>query len=119
MHFLQKTQTIQQSLSACEVRRVLFLIHRSRDVYKRQLIQSTHRLHANVVIGMGEQHIAVLIGAGNGRSFTIEGQEMCIRDRGYSDLKDPSVSGFFRFLAKVGDNGMKMQIVKSGFGGKL
>ena len=33
-----------------------------------------HRLHANVVIGMGEQHIAVLIGAGNGRSFTIEGQ---------------------------------------------
>lgn len=25
---------------------------------------------------------------------------------------------FFRFLAKVGDNGMKMQIVKIGFGGK-
>ena len=38
---------------------------------------------------------------------------------GYSDLKDPSVSGFFRFLARVGDNGMKMQIVKIGFGGKL
>ena len=38
---------------------------------------------------------------------------------GYTDLKDPSVSGFFRFLAKVGDNGMKMQIVKIGFGGKL
>ena len=37
---------------------------------------------------------------------------------GYSDLKDPSVSGFFRFLAKVGDNGMKMQIVKIGFGGR-
>ncbi len=37
---------------------------------------------------------------------------------GYSDLKDPSVSGFFRFLAKVGDNGMKMQIVKIRFGGK-
>ena len=35
---------------------------------------------------------------------------------GYSDLKDPSVSGFFRFLAKVGDNEMKMQIVKIGFG---
>ena len=30
-----------------------------------------------------------------------------------------SVSGFFRFLAKVGDNGMKMQIVKIGFGDKL
>ena len=26
------------------------------------------------------------------------------------------LSGFFRFLAKVGDNGMKMQIVKIGFG---
>ena len=37
---------------------------------------------------------------------------------GYNDLKDPSVSGFFRFLARVGDNGMKMQIVKIGFGGK-
>ena len=35
---------------------------------------------------------------------------------GYNDLKDPSVSGFFRFLVKVGDNGMKMQIVKIGFG---
>lgn len=31
---------------------------------------------------------------------------------GYNDLKDPSVSGFFRFLAKVGDGYMKMQIVK-------
>ena len=37
---------------------------------------------------------------------------------GYNDLKDPSVSGFFRFLAKVGVNGMKMQIVKIGFGGR-
>jgi len=36
---------------------------------------------------------------------------------GYSDLKDPSVSGFFRFLAKVGDGMMKMQIVKIGWGG--
>ena len=35
---------------------------------------------------------------------------------GYNDLRDPSVSGFFRFLAKVGDHGMKMQIVKIGFG---
>ena len=34
---------------------------------------------------------------------------------GYTDLKDPSVSGFFRFLAKVGDGMMKMQIVKIGF----
>ena len=37
---------------------------------------------------------------------------------GYNDLKDPSVSGFFRFLARVGDNGMKMQIVKIKFGGR-
>ncbi len=37
---------------------------------------------------------------------------------GYTDLKDPSVSGFFRFLARVGDGMMKMQIVKIRFGGK-
>ena len=34
---------------------------------------------------------------------------------GYNDLKDPSVSRFFRFLAKVGDGIMKMQIVKAAF----
>jgi len=34
---------------------------------------------------------------------------------GYNDLKDPSVSGFFRFLAKLGDNVMKMQIVRIDF----
>ena len=37
---------------------------------------------------------------------------------GYNDLRDPSVSGFFRFLARVGDGMMKMQIVKFRFGGK-
>lgn len=37
---------------------------------------------------------------------------------GYNDLRDPSVSGFFRFLAKVGNGMMKMQIVKIGFGGR-
>ena len=36
----------------------------------------------------------------------------------YNDLKDPSVSGFFRFLAQVGDGMMNMQIIKIGFGGK-
>lgn len=30
---------------------------------------------------------------------------------GYHDLKDPSISHFFRFLAKIGDRYMKMQIV--------
>ena len=34
---------------------------------------------------------------------------------GYNDLKDSSVSGFFRLLAKVGDGVMKMQIVKINF----
>ena len=34
---------------------------------------------------------------------------------GYNDLKDPSVSGFFRFLAKVSDGCMKMQIVQIEF----
>ena len=37
---------------------------------------------------------------------------------GYNDLKDPSVSGFFRLLARVGAGMMNMQIVKIGFGGK-
>lgn len=31
---------------------------------------------------------------------------------GYNDLKDPSVSGFFRLLARIGDGMMKMQIVR-------
>lgn len=35
---------------------------------------------------------------------------------GYNDLKDPSFSGFFRFLSRVGDNSMNMQIIKIGFG---
>lgn len=34
---------------------------------------------------------------------------------GYNNLKDPSVSSFSRFLAKVGDKVMKMQIVKITF----
>ena len=37
---------------------------------------------------------------------------------GYNNLRDPAVSGFFRFLARVGDGMMKMQIVKIGFEGK-
>ena len=35
---------------------------------------------------------------------------------GYNDLKDPSVPGMFRLLAKIGDSFMKMQIVKLDFG---
>ena len=34
---------------------------------------------------------------------------------GYNDLKDPSVSGLFRLLARVGDHMMKMQIVRLSF----
>ena len=45
-----------------------------------------------------------------------------VSSRGYMlgchDLKDPSVSGFFRFLARVGDNRMRMQIVRLEFGGQ-
>ena len=37
---------------------------------------------------------------------------------GYNELCDPSVSGFFRFLARVGDGMMKMQIVKIKFGSR-
>lgn len=36
---------------------------------------------------------------------------------GYNNLKDPSISGFFRFMAKLGDGFMKMQIVRIDFGG--
>ena len=35
---------------------------------------------------------------------------------GYNDLKASSISSFFRFLAKLGDNRLKMQIVKIVFG---
>ena len=35
---------------------------------------------------------------------------------GYHDLKDPSVSGLFRFMAKLGDRMMAMQIVQLTFG---
>lgn len=38
---------------------------------------------------------------------------------GYSDLKGSAVSGYFRFLAKIGDNVMKMKIVRLDFGGVL
>ena len=37
---------------------------------------------------------------------------------GLTRLMDPSVSSFFRFLARVGDEMMKMQIVKIGFEGR-
>ncbi len=34
---------------------------------------------------------------------------------GYQSLDDPSVPGFYRFLAKVGDGMMRMQIVQLEF----
>ena len=37
---------------------------------------------------------------------------------GYHDLNDPSVSKFFRFLARAGDGMMNMQIVRLDFAGK-
>ena len=56
------------------------------------------------------------------RGLASWGKDMHISSRGYmlgyNDLKDPSISGFFRFLARVGDGMMKMQIIKIKFGGK-
>ena len=34
---------------------------------------------------------------------------------GYNDLKDPSVSGLFRFIARIGDKFMKMRIIRFDF----
>ena len=45
--------------------------------------------------------------------ITSRGYMLC-----YNDLHDQSVSGFFRFIAKVGDKMMKMQIVKIAFRNK-
>ncbi len=54
------------------------------------------------------------------RELSAWGASLSVSSRGYMlgyhDLKDPSVSRFFRFLAKVGDGMMKMQIVKIAFG---
>ena len=36
---------------------------------------------------------------------------------GYQNVKTPSVSNLFRFLARLGDNALKMQIVKISFNG--
>ncbi len=36
---------------------------------------------------------------------------------GYHDLKDPSVSGFFRFMSRLGDGVMKMSIIRLDFNG--
>lgn len=34
---------------------------------------------------------------------------------GYNDLKDPSVSGLFRFIARIGDKVMKMRVIRFDF----
>ena len=56
------------------------------------------------------------------RELSLWGNRLQVTSRGYmlgyNDLRDPSVSGFFRFLAKVGDKMMKMQIVKIAFRNK-
>ena len=53
------------------------------------------------------------------KELSVWGNDLTVTSRsymlGYNDLRDPSVSGFFRFLAKVGDRKMKMQIVKIAF----
>ena len=56
------------------------------------------------------------------RELSLWGNRLQVTSRGYmlgyNDLRDPSVSRFFRFLAKVGDKMMKMQIVKIAFRNK-
>ena len=56
------------------------------------------------------------------RELSLWGNRLQVTSRGYmlgyNELRDPSVSGFFRFLAKVGDKMMKMQIVKIAFRNK-
>lgn len=53
------------------------------------------------------------------KELSVWGNDLTVTSRGYmlgyNDLRDPSVSGFFRFFAKVGDRKMKMQIVKIAF----
>lgn len=34
---------------------------------------------------------------------------------GYNDLKDPSISGLFRFIARIGDKFMKMRVIRFDF----
>ena len=79
-----------------------------------------------ILEGLGLGALLVLVCAvgirkgavGMAHLYSLAVQRRCWRQLWqYSDRKDPSVSGFFRFLAKVGDNGMKMQIVKIRFGG--
>ncbi len=56
------------------------------------------------------------------RELSLWGNRLQVTSRGYmlgyNDLHDQSVSGFFRFLAKVSDKMMKMQIVKIAFRNK-
>ena len=56
------------------------------------------------------------------RELSLWGNRLQVTSRGYmlgyNELRDPSVSRFFRFLAKVGDKMMKMQIVKIAFRNK-
>ena len=53
------------------------------------------------------------------KELSLWNDDMTVSSRGYmlgyNDLKDPSVSGLFRFLAKLGDGFMKMQIVRLDF----
>ena len=55
------------------------------------------------------------------KELSLWSRDMSISSRGYmlgyGDLKNAPVGRFFRFLANVGDNVMKMQIVRLDFGG--
>ena len=55
------------------------------------------------------------------KELSLWSRDMSISSRGYmlgyGDLKNAPVGRFFKFLASVGDNIMKMQIVRLDFGG--
>ena len=55
------------------------------------------------------------------KELSLWSRDMSISNRGYmlgyGDLKNAPVGRFFKFLASVGDNIMKMQIVRLDFGG--
>ena len=57
-----------------------------------------------------------------GKELSLWAKQLRVSSRGYmlgyQDLKDPSVKPFYRFLAKVGDHTMKMQIVRLEFSEK-
>ena len=93
----------------------------------REIDDSIHELENLDIVGMVRscgmtpEQLAVLIRASKGVTLPplpaqLTETEESEYEEAYHDLKDPSVSGFFRFMAKLGDRRMAMQIVQLTFG---